>query len=78
MRLIIWQICVLRLAKTVVEESEKVEEDQEADGPWAEETCGEMPMRSGKLFAEQKNIFDNIDDLNTLDTLDELLLPTFE
>ena len=57
--------------ETVFEEPEKVEEE---DGLWAEETSNEMPMSSEKLFAKQKNIFDNIDDLNTLDTLDDLLV----
>ena len=62
-------------AKTVFEESEKVvEAKEEEDGLWAEETSDETLMSSEKLFAKQKNIFDNIDDLNTLDTLDELLV----
>ena len=43
---------------------------EEEDGLWAEDTSDKIPMNGGeKLFTEQKNIFDNIDDLKTLDEL---------
>ena len=60
-----------RVGKTIADKSEKAEEAQEEeDGLWAEDTSDKIPMNGGeKLFTEQKNIFDNIDDLKTLDEL---------